>query len=154
MADDRDAHWALIRSLPCMVCGKPGPSTLHHPHGGSMRYRGVHKAGGKKTSDFLVIPLCVDHHTGYAGIDSGMGVLTWEQRFGEQAGMIDRLGGWLGLDLWALASQNPPQTRQSRRKDLGLPNPYRRAKARQRGSQARTSPTARPSKILPHSGKP
>ena len=42
-------HMARIKSLPCGVCGQPGPSEAHHIK------QGLH---------FSCIPLCVDCHRG------------------------------------------------------------------------------------------
>src|SRR5262245_19696684 len=69
------ACWARVQQEPCSVVGcTSGPITLHHPHGGSMLDRGITRGRGQKTSDWLVIPLCVRHHVGDQGIDSGMSV--------------------------------------------------------------------------------
>ena len=48
------AHLALVKSLPCVICKKPGPSDAHHVICG--RY------GNLKVSDFGTIPLCRDCH--------------------------------------------------------------------------------------------
>lgn len=42
-------HMARIKSMPCGVCGQPGPSEAHHIK------QGLH---------FICIPLCVDCHRG------------------------------------------------------------------------------------------
>jgi len=48
------AHMARVRALPCVVCGKPGPSDVHHCiHG---RY------SARRVSDFKVISLCEKCH--------------------------------------------------------------------------------------------
>lgn len=74
-------HWSNVAALGCIVCGYRH-ATIHHVHGGSMR--GVISRGvGQKTSDWSVIPLCRDHHTGNNGVDR-IGVETWETRFGSQ----------------------------------------------------------------------
>jgi len=98
MAIVREAHGGV----PALRCGRA--ATVHHCHGGSMKARGVHKAKGKKTSDWLCIPLCPDHHVGANGVDGTMGVMTWEQRFGAQSEMLDKLGEIMGLDLWGKAN--------------------------------------------------
>lgn len=41
----------MVRKRPCMNCGLPGPSTVHHIAG---------SFGSKKTSDYAVIPLCLE----------------------------------------------------------------------------------------------
>ena len=95
-------HWRTVASLPCMVSARPGV-TLHHCHGGSMIERGVARGMGQKVSDYLVIPLHAEYHTGNYGIDSGMGVDEWEALFGNQADMLDHLCEILGYDVWELA---------------------------------------------------
>ena len=47
-------HMARVKQLPCIICGKPGPSDAHHVICG--RY------GARRASDFHVIPLCKEHH--------------------------------------------------------------------------------------------
>lgn len=49
-------HLALIRKLPCCVCGEPGPSHAHHLK--SAGGRGI----GMKTANKNCVPLCVEHH--------------------------------------------------------------------------------------------
>lgn len=56
-SDERKAgllHMAAVKELPCVICGKPGPSDAHHVFHG--RY------GSRKASDFDVISLCKAHH--------------------------------------------------------------------------------------------
>lgn len=48
------AHLAKVKSMPCVICRKPGPSDAHHVFHG--RY------GSRKVSDFETIPLCKFHH--------------------------------------------------------------------------------------------
>ena len=49
-------HMALVKELPCAVCGQSGPSDAHHILEG--------RTPGRKSSDLLCIPLCRDCHTG------------------------------------------------------------------------------------------
>ena len=49
-----------------------------------MKQHGWHVGVGQKQNPFLQIPLKDDYHIGDMGIDSGMGVETWEERFGSQ----------------------------------------------------------------------
>lgn len=45
----------LVSDLPCVICGKPGPSDVHHV---------CHdRFSTARVSDFAVIPLCRCHHT-------------------------------------------------------------------------------------------
>ena len=39
---------------------------------------------GQKQNPFMQLPLSAEYHTGNMGIDSGMGVLSWEEKFGAQ----------------------------------------------------------------------
>lgn len=48
------AHIQRVKELPCVVCGKTGPSDAHHVISG--RY------GQRKACDFDTIPLCKRHH--------------------------------------------------------------------------------------------
>ena len=47
-------YLAWIRTLPCLFCGKPGPSQAHHTATGGMSLKG---------SDFSCVPLCGDCHS-------------------------------------------------------------------------------------------
>ena len=50
----KDADYlALVRKYPCIVCGAPAPSEVHHVASG------YH---GGKTTDYLTVPLCNRHH--------------------------------------------------------------------------------------------
>ena len=49
-----------------------------------------------------VIPLAALYHVGNEGIDYGVGALTWEFRWGEQAVYVDEVGEALGYSLWEL----------------------------------------------------
>ena len=70
-----------------------------------MRDRGVLRSVGRKTNDWLVIPLCPNHHVGRQGIDAGgLTVAEWEQRFGNQADHLDAVCKKLGVDAWARAN--------------------------------------------------
>jgi len=95
-------HWDRVASLGCLISGRPEP-TLHHCHGASMKDIGVHRGKGQKPSDWLVIPLHFDFHTGEYGIDSGMGVITWEKRFGSQVSFLDNLSVLLDVNVWRKA---------------------------------------------------
>lgn len=56
-SDEGQAAWAYmgeVKRLPCCICGAPPPSDAHHCFHG--RY------GGRKSSDFDVVPLCKRHH--------------------------------------------------------------------------------------------
>ena len=91
-----------ISQMPCVVTGRT-PSTVHHCHGGSLTDIGITGAMGQKTSDFLVIPLAFEFHVGDKGIDSGIGVRTWEQRYGTQLDHLKTICKQLDVDLFELA---------------------------------------------------
>lgn len=63
------AHMARVAELPCVICGKPGPSEVHHCICG--RY------GQRRASDRETIPLCI-----------------WCHRFGLEAIHSDK-AGWI-----------------------------------------------------------
>ena len=48
------AHMNRVKQLPCVVCGKTGPSDAHHVISG--------RFGQRKSCDFATIPLCKRHH--------------------------------------------------------------------------------------------
>lgn len=76
----RALEWmALVKGLPCVVCGKPGPSDAHHV---------CHdRFGTAKASDFDVIPLCRGHHTeGPEAIHNGK--TTWREKHGPDYGYL------------------------------------------------------------------
>lgn len=55
-----ERHKARVASLPCSVCGAPGPSNVHHIRAG--------QGMGQRADHFLTIPLCYEHHQGKTGI--------------------------------------------------------------------------------------
>ena len=98
-------HFERVSELGCLITGSPYP-TLHHPHGGSMKDIGVWRGKSQKISDWLVLPIRWDYHTGPMGIDSGQPWLTvreWEKRFGKQVDMVDKVCRLLGYNCWQLA---------------------------------------------------
>jgi len=95
-------HQKNLRTLPCIVT-EMTPVTLHHCHGGSMKLRGWHVGVAQKQNPWLQIPLHESLHTGSHGIDSGMGVETWEKRFGSQWGYLEEVRELLGYDIFRMA---------------------------------------------------
>ena len=65
-----------IASLPCVVCrhlGETGGAvSLHHVREG--------QGMGQRASDYLVVPLCFEHHQGPGGIH-GLGTRGFEARY-------------------------------------------------------------------------
>jgi len=76
-------HERRLRELPCIVSERR-PVTLHHCHGGSLKGLGWHVGMAQRQNPFLQIPLHAEFHIGSRGIDSGTGVVTWENRYGSQ----------------------------------------------------------------------
>lgn len=75
------AYMRAVKSLPCCVCGAPGPSDAHHP---------IHdRYGTRKASDFDVVPLCKIHHQdGPNAIHNGK--QSWREQHGPDHGFIDQ----------------------------------------------------------------
>lgn len=92
-------HWDRVASLGCIITGRPEP-TLHHCHSGSIAELGIYRGISQKPNDYLVIPLMWELHTGNYGIDSGMGVFTWEKRFGRQVDFLDQVSVLLNVNVW------------------------------------------------------
>lgn len=95
-------HHDNVRALGCIITGTPNP-TIHHCHGGSLKWRGFHVGMAQKQNEALVIPLAASLHVGDQGIDYGAGVESWEMLYGTQAGFIDKVSERVGYDLWELA---------------------------------------------------
>lgn len=86
-------HWDRVIRLGCVVTFS-NEATIHHVHGGSIREAlGEQAMPGmaQKQNHWLVIPLHPRLHTGADGIDSGMGVRRWEERYGPQSMFLDRV---------------------------------------------------------------
>ncbi len=98
--------WPIVATLPCVVSAL-SPVTLHHCHGGSMAEIGVVRGTSQKVSDWLVIPLHADYHTGRFGIDSGSPVWgdvdVWEAAFKTQREHLTDLSLMLGINLFRMA---------------------------------------------------
>lgn len=80
-------HLERVAKMPCIVCRKPGPSTVHH-----VRHK-ITRSGTFARDDRRVVPLCAPHHLHDHGPDA-------VERIHEQ-------GVWekFGIDLWAEAEQ-------------------------------------------------
>lgn len=72
----KDRHKGRIASIGCVLCrellGLRTPAELHH----------IREDQGlsKRASDFLVVPLCTEHHRGQTGFH-GLGRRAFEQRY-------------------------------------------------------------------------
>lgn len=95
-------HEKYLRQMRCVVSKSPF-ITLHHTHGGSMKEHGWHVGVGQKQNPFLQLPLNVEYHVGNFGIDSGIGVETWESQFGRQWDHLTWLNDQLPYNIFAEA---------------------------------------------------
>lgn len=66
---------------------------------------GFTRGRSQKGSGWLVIPLAAEYHTGNKGIDSGMGVETWERCYGSQVEHLKTVSALLGVDVFAKAKE-------------------------------------------------
>lgn len=80
------AHIAAVKSLPCVICRRPGPSDAHHVI--------CDRYGHHKVSDFDVIPLCKAHHQdGPEAIHNGKA--SWVEKHGPDHGYLPLVDQWL-----------------------------------------------------------
>lgn len=56
------AHLAYIRTLPCLVCHRPGPNDPAHIRSAAPQYGKRHTGFGEKPDDKWTLPLCRHHH--------------------------------------------------------------------------------------------
>lgn len=76
------AHIARVKSLPCVICNKPGPSDAHHVI--------CDRYGQNKASDFDVIPLCKAHHQdGPEAIHNGKA--SWVEKHGPDHAYLEKV---------------------------------------------------------------
>ena len=77
-------HMGRVKQLPCVCCGKPGPSDAHHC-----------RSNGQLRDDFKTVPLCKNHHQGPEGYHTQKE--TWERLYGPDtdylAAVSDQLAG-------------------------------------------------------------
>lgn len=79
-------HIAAVKSLPCVICRRPGPSDAHHVI--------CDRFGTSKASDFDVIPLCKAHHQdGPEAIHNGKS--SWVKKHGPDHGYLPLVREWL-----------------------------------------------------------
>lgn len=68
-----------VASLGCLICRRP--PELHHPR--------FVAGAGQRASDWLVIPLCSEHHrTGGHGVALHAGQKTFERIYGTEADLL------------------------------------------------------------------
>jgi hypothetical protein len=83
-------HLALVRALPCIVCGAPPPSETHHPREG--------QGMGQKADDHQAISLCAAcHRTGRHAFHR-IGKRSWEALYGPQLEHAERTRAILHLE--------------------------------------------------------
>lgn len=68
---------------------------------------------GQKQNPFLQIPLTAEYHVGCFGIDSGMGVDTWEEIYGTQMEHLAWVNNQLPYDIFRQALAWEKDHRQS-----------------------------------------
>ena len=56
------AYLAYVRTLPCLVCGRPGPNDPAHIRAAAPHYGKRYTGKGEKPDDKWVLPLCRRHH--------------------------------------------------------------------------------------------
>lgn len=88
-------YWTCVAAIGCIICGQP--AQIHHCHSRELTGMGLGSGGAQKTSHWLVIPLCINHHTGAEGVDY-IGVETWENRYGTQVFFLGRVAQITGTD--------------------------------------------------------
>lgn len=71
------AHLRFVRSLPCIICGKPGPSHAAHVRFGSLPHGKRDTGAGEKPSDKWTLPLCVEHHVDGTDSQHASGERKW-----------------------------------------------------------------------------
>lgn len=123
-------HERNLRSLRC-VLSSDTRVTLHHCHGGSMKDAGWHVGVSQKQNPFLQLPLALRYHVGDEGIDSGMGVETWEERYATQVVLLHELNGRMPYSiftqavLWELENRGATASRSTaieRLRSLDIPS--------------------------------
>ena len=79
-------HIEQVKRLPCIICGRPGPSDAHHCY--------CDRFGQRKASDFETIPLCKEcHQIGPMAIHNDKA--GWVERNGPDHGFLPRVADML-----------------------------------------------------------
>lgn len=95
-------YWSwLSTEVGCMIC-EMVPASIHHCIGGSIADAGIVHGKSQKNSDWLVLPLCYNHHQGREGLHQ-IGVRTWESRYQTQVSFLNDLAAKVSFDLLSLA---------------------------------------------------
>ncbi len=82
---DRE-HLERVKALPCIVCGRMGPSDAHHVRVGP---DGRHYGMGQKADDTETIPLCKLHHQ-YGDASYHAGPRTFVERYGHERMLLEK----------------------------------------------------------------
>lgn len=76
MSKSLDRYMGEVADLGCILCRHLGyfgtPAQLHHPRAAA--------GGAQRSSDWLVVPLCPEHHTGKSGFH-GLGNSAFYTRY-------------------------------------------------------------------------
>ena len=91
-----------LKDLGCIICLTKQGLNLHHVLGGSIAKAGIEKGLALKVSDWLVIPLCINHHVGREGIHQ-IGVMTWENKFDTQLKYLKTLSNLYKINVFEKA---------------------------------------------------
>lgn len=83
-------HMGRVKALPCVICGRPGPSDAHHVICG--RY------GTRKAPDTHVIPLCKAHHQ-YGPDAIHNGKASWVAKYGQDTEYLPVVADMLAGEL-------------------------------------------------------
>jgi hypothetical protein len=81
--------------MGCLICGRP--AEIAHLHGGSITEAGFYRGKGKKPPDWLVAPLCPEHHrVEYGGYDASP--KRWELQYGNMVAWLLVMRALTGID--------------------------------------------------------
>jgi len=95
-------HYKRVFDLGCVISRNP-QCCIHHCHSGSMTARYGNKSQSQRgISDYLVIPLHPDLHTGDNGIHT-LGIDLWETLYAPQTELLDWVNNLLDYDIYELA---------------------------------------------------
>ena len=86
MTKEEKLHLSRVADLGCLICNRP--AEIHHIRS---------QIGmGRRASNFEVLPLCETHHrTGGHGIAFHAGRKTWEQKYGYERDLLDKVKNML-----------------------------------------------------------
>ena len=96
-----------VAEYGCMITRQPEVH-LHHIRGGSVADAGINLGVGMKGSNWLVLPLSHNFHTGDDGIHV-VGVVEWEKRHGRQMDMMRAVCEALDFDALGRAREDAKQ---------------------------------------------